>query len=305
MLGRILGKVWRKLERALLPAPGAILPLRPPLVLPPDTTEQTLRSWLQTVHPAGAPADEMARYCGEDFERFVRTWHLTDGHQGECLEIGANPYFTTMLLRRFSPLRLTLVNFFGEHIAVPILPQQIHFENCGTADQLTVDTHHANIEKNRLPFADAAFDVVLFCEVLEHLLNDPWFALCEMHRVLKPGGTLIVTTPNVARLENIARLLAGENLYDPYSGYGPYGRHNREFTLGEVRRLLEHGGFRIETAFSADVHENRANLFHPATQIAPILRRREDLGQYLFVKAVRAGAPQAERPAWLFRSYRI
>src|SRR5204863_9220093 len=114
---------------------------------------------------------------------------------------------------------------------------------------------------------------VLFCEVLEHLLEEPLRSLREIQRVLKHGGTLIVTTPNATRLENVARLLAGENMYDPYSAYGPYGRHNREYTLNELRLLLTHAGFTIQRAFTADVHENHANLFFPVSKLLPLLGR--------------------------------
>jgi SAM-dependent methyltransferase len=306
MLGRILRKLRRKLRLWLEPQPPSLLPLlRPVLCLPEGSAEDTLRAWLEKVHPAGAPLEEMANYCRQDFERFVRTWHLTLGLQGECLELGSNPYFTTMLLRRFSPLRLTLVNYFGSHVEGGILAQEVCFENrqTGRPDRITLPTHHFNVENERFPFADGWFDVVLFCEVLEHLLHDPLFALREIRRVLKPEGTLILTTPNVARLENVARLLAGENIYDPYSGYGPYGRHNREYTLEEVRRLLEHVGFRATTAFSADVRENRTNLFYPVSKLVPHLRTDALWGQYLFVKAQAAGPGDNTRPAWLFRSY--
>jgi hypothetical protein len=121
--------------------------------------------------------------------------------------------------------------------------------------------------------------------------------------VLRPGGTVIVTTPNVARLENVARLIAGENLYDPYSGYGAYGRHNREYTLAELRQLLEHAGFMAETAFSADVHANQAGWFTPLAQCQALLRRSADLGQYLFVRARKERPPNRKKPSWLFRSF--
>jgi SAM-dependent methyltransferase len=305
MLGRILHRLRRAVRLRFEPRPETLLALRPPLSLPDGISADALRAWLRTVHPAGAPAQEMANYCGEDFERFVRTWHLAAGLTGECLEIGANPYFTTMLLRRFSPLRLTLVNYFGPKVQDSVLTQEVCFENwqTGQPDRLALPTHHFNIEKERFPFSDGAFDVVLFCEVLEHLLEDPFFTLREIQRVLKPGGTLIVTTPNVIRLENVARLLAGENIYDPYSGYGPYGRHNREYTLKELRLLLEHAGFIVDTAISADVHENRANLFFPVSKLAPLVQRNADLGQYLFVKAKNQGKVIRTRPGWLFRSY--
>lgn len=46
-----------------------------------------------------------------------------------------------------------------------------------------------------LPFPDAAFDLVVSCETIEHLPN-PDAALREFYRVTKPGGTLFLTTPN-------------------------------------------------------------------------------------------------------------
>ena len=53
-----------------------------------------------------------------------------------------------------------------------------------------------------LPFPDAAFDVAWCSEVLEHLF-DPAFALREMHRVLRPGGRLLVTVPYHGGLKNV------------------------------------------------------------------------------------------------------
>jgi SAM-dependent methyltransferase len=49
-----------------------------------------------------------------------------------------------------------------------------------------------------LPFPDASFDAVLCTEVIEHI-PDPAETIREMHRVLKPGGLLLVTLPWSAR----------------------------------------------------------------------------------------------------------
>jgi ubiquinone/menaquinone biosynthesis C-methylase UbiE len=53
----------------------------------------------------------------------------------------------------------------------------------------------------RLPFADNSFDRVIDCETIEHVPDDQ-SALREMFRVAKPGGGLLLTTPNYARQEN-------------------------------------------------------------------------------------------------------
>lgn len=52
-----------------------------------------------------------------------------------------------------------------------------------------------------LPYDDASFDVILLVEVIEHLENHR-LALSELARILKPNGVLILTTPNIMRLNS-------------------------------------------------------------------------------------------------------
>lgn len=52
--------------------------------------------------------------------------------------------------------------------------------------------------------------------------------------------------------------------YEPHSGYGPYGRHNREYTWDELFRLPSANGFQVKTLFTADV---RNDLSHPPHRI--------------------------------------
>lgn len=77
----------------------------------------------------------------------------------------------------------------------------------------------------RMPLPDAQFDTVLNLQVLEHV-PDPLAALQEMHRVLVPGGKLIISVPHLDYLHN-----------EPYDFF--------RYTKHGLRTLLERAGFHI------------------------------------------------------------
>ncbi len=275
----------------------------PPLPVPRGWTEEDLRALVHSVRVEDAPDDEMKTYVESDFKRFVYTLGLVPERTGmSVLELGANPYFTTVLLSKFRDAQLTLANFFGAGGRAG--KQKVTIHQTGEVVEYAYD--HFNVETDAFPYADESFDVVLFCEIIEHLLSDPVHTLVEIRRVLRPGGTLVLTTPNVARLDNVRKVVAGENVYDPYSGYGPYGRHNREYTQEELFALLDANGFSVRTMFTADVHPGHTSSPIPLSAVAPLVRRRStDLGQYIFCQSgvnseSKRSAPV--RPGWLYRS---
>lgn len=306
-ISKISQKALGKIKNNLSTKPDDVFPLNPPLPLPEGVSEQELFEFLKSVLVADAPPQEMANYCQQDFRRFVYTYGLARDGFGKCLELGANPYFTTILLQEFTPLKLSLANYFGVN-RDNLITQEVFYKEFKTGKQLSTQlkSSHFNIEEEQFPFAKEEFDIVLFCEIIEHLLINPVAVLKEIKRVLKPNGTLILTTPNVSRLENVARMIAGVNIYDPYSGYGPYGRHNREYNKHELYSLLDYLGFKVDAMFTADVHENQANSYAPVSDYQNLLKHRElDLGQYIFVRALNTGKAGEKKPAFLYRSYPI
>lgn len=65
-----------------------------------------------------------------------------------------------------------------------------------------------NIEREKLPWDNGTFDAVLFFEIIEHLV-DCANGIAEIMRVLKPGGLLLLSTPNLVSLISRLRMLAG------------------------------------------------------------------------------------------------
>lgn len=80
-------------------------------------------------------------------------------------------------------------------------------------------THGDNLEEN-FNISDNYADLVIAQEIIEHLFDTDHF-LSEVHRVLKPGGILIISTPNLASLKNRLRLLVGK--YPQYLEYSAAG----------------------------------------------------------------------------------
>ena len=66
-----------------------------------------------------------------------------------------------------------------------------------------------------IPFKDNSFDIIVSSEVIEHV-PDPYKAIQELFRVLKPGGTLVLTTPN--RIWYFAIWIANVFKMRPYQG---------------------------------------------------------------------------------------
>jgi SAM-dependent methyltransferase len=274
--------------------------LKQPLRLPAGETEQSLFDYLAQFRIEGQEENqEWEHYLQEAFHRFLYTMQITPEGDGRLLEIGASPYFISLLLHRLRDYEVHYVNYFG-----PTFGDQASETLVGPGTRLQIDFPNVNIETHPLPYEEDSFDVVMLCEVLEHFTNDPIYALRNIKRVLKPGGVLILTTPNVNRLLNVARMITGHNIYDPYSGYGPYGRHNREYTWEELEKLLAYVGFDIEIMFTSDVHDNHTGHYmNPDAVKTLVSQRKHTLGQYFFIRARNNSPAREKRPEWLFRSY--
>lgn len=94
-----------------------------------------------------------------------------------------------------------------------------------------VQIHHGNLAA--LPLPDAAVDVVVNLQVIEHLWDQPGF-IAECARVLRPGGLLMVSTPN--------RITFSPGRDTPINPF-----HTRELDAAELTELLTGGGFAVES----------------------------------------------------------
>jgi 2-polyprenyl-3-methyl-5-hydroxy-6-metoxy-1,4-benzoquinol methylase len=101
-----------------------------------------------------------------------------------------------------------------------------------------------DVESMELPFAHASFDVVLCGDVVEHL-RDPGAALARFRPLLRPGGRLVLTTPNVANWAMRLSLLAGRWRY---TDRGILDRtHTHLFTRKTLEETVVGAGYHVLT----------------------------------------------------------
>lgn len=173
---------------------------------------------------------------------------------GRLLELGAAPYIMTLMLKRDTPYEVFAAGRREDKPSEFSITR--HNRERGETHSFTCQNF--NVEKDPFPYPSGWFDVVLCCELLEHLVEDPTHMLVEIHRVLRPGGRLLVTTPNVLVLRNVNALVRKrQSIYGPYSGYGVYGRHNREWTMREVVQLVRGCGYHVEGQQLLDTYPHR------------------------------------------------
>lgn len=147
----------------------------------------------------------------------------------------------------------------------------------------------------RIEAADASVDLLLSCEVFEHIKDQEPASfddlvnfnfsgartfMAEMRRVIRPGGLLAMTTPNACSLRNLMQLLD----HEPPWLFWP---HVKEYAPAQVLELARDAGF------APLFHETFFALFHLDRQREAVLREmftergasaegRGDIAFYLF-----------------------
>ncbi len=102
-------------------------------------------------------------------------------------------------------------------------------------------TFHAGLVDSLLPSRAGEFDLVFTSEVIEHLF-DPASFLAACNQLLKPEGTLVVTTPFHGLIKNLLIDFAN------YAGhYDPLGQHIRFYDRKGLELVLDVAGFKGET----------------------------------------------------------
>jgi SAM-dependent methyltransferase len=266
----------------------------PPPEFGPDLPDY-LRGWEASTPGRG--------YLETHQTRLVKTLDITPpgGASDRVLEMGAYMQITPAL---HSKLGYGEVRgcYYGE-------PGRVDHRVAVSAEgePFECDVDHFDAEKHRFPYPDGHFSTVLCCELIEHLLADPMHLMAEVNRILKPGGHLVLSTPNVAGLRAISAILQGYHpgffpayVRPPESGEAE-ARHNREYTPREIRMLLENSGFEVTLLETGEFLDTPRPEYGWVVHLLERYRLKTDLrGDGIYAVGRKTGLVKERYPGWLY-----
>lgn len=151
------------------------------------------------------------------------------------LDIG-NSYQTVMISRIWPSIKIDTLGFLDQRYAPS-----------GETKHYDYDLNDSYFPERQLAIADIEkYDAILFLEVIEHLYTAPETVLDHLGTLLKPGGFIIIQTPNAASLIKRLRLLFGENPYELIRRDRLNPGHFREYSKSEIQDIAQESGFSIE-----------------------------------------------------------
>jgi glycosyltransferase involved in cell wall biosynthesis/SAM-dependent methyltransferase len=177
-----------------------------------------------------------------------------------------------------------------------------------SGERFECDVDLFDAERDVFPYPDAHFATVLCCELIEHLSADPMHMMHEINRVLRPGGHVVLTTPNIASLRALAAILEGYHpgLFPAYLrpvAHGPTdARHNREYTPKEIYRLLHDAGFEVTLLETGPFRERPDAGLHWVERLLESVPGLDTSlrGDGIYAVGRKIGRPRKRYPSWLY-----
>jgi SAM-dependent methyltransferase len=165
-------------------------------------------------------------------------------------------------------------------------------------DSISIKTVPSELQADHLPFRDASFDLVLCTEVVEHLNRHPQTLLVECNRILKVGGFILVSTPNVGSWKKLLQLTNGNWDYDSPTFLEEWG-HRYEYTFWQLQQMLLASGFSPFKEVARDVYPDDPRGVASAIQLGLLL-----LGKMVTLQPSRAAKLFTRKGSSLFFLYR-
>ena len=213
---------------------------------PTDRSRNVVGQFAEQLIPCFKDLDHIKTYYETHSTRICFDLDYVDKYlspNDRVMEVGAFPYFLTLPM-------------MNKNYDVTALDKCSSLEFArDLVDRFKVRLIDCDLDVDRIPENDSFFDCVIMNEVFEHLRINLISSMREIWRVLRPGGQLLLSTPNLRSVRGIYNLLRRQEaycsmggIYENYSYLEKLGvmGHVREYTSKEVMDFLQKIGFEIE-----------------------------------------------------------
>ncbi len=272
-------------------------PARNPAALCPTKADE-MASWLSRWVPSEAGK---LRYFEEHVVGLVRLLQLIPrgGSEDRILEMGCSMQITPALQQALGYGEVS-----GCYLGKRGYENRIVKSRDGETFHCRIDLFDAEVDS--FPYPSNHFRTVICGELLEHSLSDPMHMIHETHRVLKPDGLLVLTTPNAVSLRAVASVLRGlhpafHGSYPrPLSAQAAERRHAREYTPPEVSRLLTDAGFLVVHIETGPYRKEELDLGWAERVLKSGNFAAHLRGECIFAVGRKASIPRQRYPDWLY-----
>ena len=139
----------------------------------------------------------------------------------------------------------------------------------GCAHHFEIDLHQPNAIPTQFGDHRRSYDLILFTEILEHLIINPVELLRELLDLLNDNGSLYLTTPNFYSRKNLDLIAARENpqaVYPQRDGNWDAHHHFREYCAKELFEMIEKAGGKTTHFYFSDCWGDENSLTYPAEE---------------------------------------
>lgn len=199
-------------------------------------------------------------YYGVDFGRFLESLHLISRQvrQGtRILDIACGPAILALAMKKMGHDVVGVDRY--------IFPSnQDSYFNTEHIEEIKKIWIKNNLEVLPLDYKDLDtkfpsdhFDLINCDAFIEHLDESPRKLFLQMRKLVKPGGFILITTPNLTSLLKRVRFLCGLSCMWDFNDYWKsemFLGHRREFTVFELKEMCQKSGFKMVVAYTKNVY---------------------------------------------------
>jgi trans-aconitate methyltransferase len=202
--------------------------------------------------PPRSPDEEV--YLRTHARRYALLLELVGAIAPKQILVVGPSYESALLRERFAGATVNTLGWLDDRFPLREGEQHVHLD-LNARDYPELEEH----------------DVVVCCEVIEHLHVPAARVLGFLAAGLAPQGRLIVQTPNATALPKRIKMLLGRNPYEPLRDEPGNPGHFHEYTVPELRAAVEDAGLEVERLLTASYfdHGSRKNGAYRA--LSPLL----------------------------------